>query len=210
MATSLANGQVLQVRHVVMLNNQVGQIIRNYRVNAVTLVAPNDLDAAAWLDGIAAPLIKALCTSGATYRGTGVQIIQPLPRLQEVHSTANQGPCVVAGGPLPTQTSGIISLYTNLAGRSGRGRVYVPFPSTNNLDANGHPDILYGPPLSNLAAYLIAGQTVPTLGGSANLVPVIYHRSTGGTTDLTMSVIHNKWATQRRRGDYGRTNVQPF
>ena len=44
-------------------------------------------------------------------------------------------------------------------------------------------------------------------GNTATLIPVIFHRGNGTTTDITLCKPRPLWATQRRRGDFGRINA---
>jgi hypothetical protein len=51
---------------------------------------------------------------------------------------------------------------------------------------------------------------IPNGAGSLNMSPVIWHRSTNTFTLINGYVVRPKFATQRRRGDFGRVNIMPF
>jgi hypothetical protein len=210
MAVPLAVGDILQTRFVSYLSPQLGQVVRHYRVSGITLVPPTDQDAADQLDATFRPLIRAVLCIAASYRGTGVQRLRPLPKTVEVHSSAAAAAGLDAADPLPMQTAGLISLRTAIAGKANRGRSYLPFPSINANNLSGHPAILYLAALDTLAVALTQQQTITVLGGAATLDPVIFHRGTGTGTVIVSRKTNSSWATQRRRGDLGRTNVVPF
>lgn len=116
----------------------------------------------------------------------------------------------LAGDVLPTQTAGLITKRTAVPGRRGRGRAYIPFPTESYNDANGLPTNAYMTPAGALAFSISQSVLVGTLIDGNYLDPVILHRDTGGTSDILATLARQKWATQRRRGSYGRPNVSPF
>lgn len=109
--------------------------------------------------------------------------------------------------PLPTQDTGIVSLNTLKSGRAYRGRFYFPFPLVSQLDAtDSTPTAAYVTALKNLADALVKTWNVVGAGGTATLVPTIYHRANQTNDQIIGYVAKKLWATQRRRGDYGRLN----
>ena len=112
---------------------------------------------------------------------------------------------------LPTQTSGIITFNPAVTGRGRKGRIFVPFPKSSKLDVDGTPTASYVIDLQNYANALAIGSTFPILGaggGSAVAVPTVYQRATDTHSDIATFLARKEWATQRRRGNYGRPNPQ--
>lgn len=122
---------------------------------------------------------------------------------------ANQG--ALAGDPLPKQVSGIITKRTGNPGSKGRGRCYIPFPTEGVNDATGVPTAAYTTLLSNLAAALQQNLLIGLAPNTTTLSPCVFRRSNPASSFLVLShQQRNRWATQRRRGDYGKSNVSPF
>lgn len=211
MATLLADGDIIEVRHVSHYDDQVGLNRRYFEVSNSAGGGITDQEAAGGLDGIAAPLYKACMAAAATYRGVSVQRALPAPRTVAVVSTANAGAGLNAGDVLPKQVSGLISLRTDFAGRAFRGRAYIPFPSEASNAADSQPVAGYITVLDNLAAYLIGAHIIAGGGGaSATLTGVLWRPPAGVTYTYAQAISSNRWATQRRRGDYGAQNPLPF
>lgn len=149
----------------------------------------------------------ALVTSAATYLGISLQRIAPValdPVVKEAVGVSGQ----VLGEPLPRQVCGLISWRTGEAGRSNRGRMYVPFPSeTDNLTGEG-PTPNYTARMQNLADFFIGGVPHSGSGGlwTINLIPIIWGPTKGLGLEINGAAIRTGWATQRRRGTYGRQN----
>jgi hypothetical protein len=105
----------------------------------------------------------------------------------------------------PTQVSGIASFQAAISSRKGRSRMYVPFPPTSWVDTDATPAPGYITSLDALAASLIAN--VPLVGAvTYSTEAVIWHRSTLTTDPIISKRANKRWATQRRRGNYGDVN----
>lgn len=107
---------------------------------------------------------------------------------------------------ISTQTSGICTLKTALAGRKYRGRFYMPFPVADNVDTDGSPNAGYVADLDTLAGDIVTDITITPAGGSSEISPVIWHKATSTFTPVTGHTARKEWATQRRRGQFGRPN----
>lgn len=174
-------------------------------------------DVANNLEGGLSPAMIAILNNNAVFKGIGVQSVNAPIILAEAFANAHAG--VGASGPnaLPRQTCGLIRLKDGRAGRSGRGRLYMPFPSTLDNAGGGAPTAGYVTRLGTVAA-LVANPFVVTVGpNSATMVPVLYHRLRVGppivpasSTPITTHLESTLWATQRRRGSYGRPNTSPI
>lgn len=111
---------------------------------------------------------------------------------------------------MPRQAAALIAKKTAIAGRAGRGRVYIPFGGVDNVDADGH---ITAPGLALLQAIAIRTLTTQIYGGggtTTTLIPMLFHRSTITADEVVDWTARVKIATQKRRGDYGRPNNLPW
>jgi hypothetical protein len=144
---------------------------------------------------------------------------RPEPPSVGAVSSASGRMGLVVGASLPLQVSGLISLKTDLATRRGRGRIYVPFPSASQSGTAGGASQAYVDNLVILKEMMIGDRGM--IGGGADITwrPVIFGRRRDATIDqpalpeifveVKSGTALGKWATQRRRGAYGRANVPP-
>lgn len=117
---------------------------------------------------------------------------------------------------VPTQTRPILSWQTAQAGRAFRGRLFLPTPTIDFVSAPGFPTAAY------LAIANAFGSAVlPNVGVSGTTwTPVIAHRrviSVGPpkviswTSDAIIArIARGEFGTQRKSGNYGRTNTEPW
>jgi hypothetical protein len=202
-------GDVYEIKFQMQESLQLGMNVRHYRVVTSTPPEP-PLDAiAAQLGGIFAPLYLLLLSSEADYVLTSARRIFPLPLTIEGVSNAGAGAGAIAGDLLPKQVAGIITLRSALAGRRNRGRAYIPFPSETSNTATATPVAAYIAALAILGVAYTADRTITVGAGSIVLRPVIWRRASSSSVDITSSLARSVWATQRRRGDYGRPNLPP-
>jgi len=155
---------------------------------------------------------KALVDDAHQYRGTGVQLIFPPPPAVEGTATANAGAGHVVGGDaLPKQVAGLISWRTAFAGRRYRGRSFIPFPGESDNSEQQVPTAGYVTRLATLAGKIAIPPLITSISGAnANLELVIWHRDSSTYTPVNNYIVRSFWATQRRRGDFGRPNAAPF
>lgn len=204
---TLALNDLLEFKVYCSLGAQLAINVLHYRVTAITGASTTTASAAARLEFLIQAEYKALLVALATFRGVGVKRLFPsTPTIEEFSSIAS-GLGDVGGDPLPKQSAGIITKQTGLAGRANRGRMYIPFPGEDSNDGDGDPTAAYVGDLGALAAILEVPQTVGTAPNDATIQPILYHRLDGSFTFLTNFLPRNKWGTQRRRGDYGKTNA---
>lgn len=204
-------GDTWEVKVGCYCKGQAGINILHYDVQSVdgTPQTPEALALAA--DTIFAPLYKALLANDASYYGVAVKRVRPLTPTAIVVSASLIGPGgAMNGGALPTQVSGIITKQGELEGRANRGRVYVPFPGDTFMDpTTSSPTAGYQTALIALKDTLIGDLNVGTLPNQTVLQPVIYDRLTGARRSIVSGRANQKWATQRRRGNYGAANPYP-
>lgn len=189
--------------------SQVGMYSNHYRVSAVTGAGTTLGAIASQLDVLFRALTKAVLASNATYRGVVARMIWPAPPSPPAIESANFGPGLVAGDAMALQVAGVISLYTQFAGRAYRGRRYIPFPSETDNGPNGIPTAGYLAGLDAIKNQLLQTLTVGA-ADSVTLVPCLFHRRDNSTNDLRGGLSRTGWGTQRRRSYFGRQNPQPF
>lgn len=135
----------------------------------------------------------SLVTSGVTATEVRTALITESTGLQtqlaeDVVSYAG----TAVGSALPADVAITVSLRTQLANRSGRGRFYLPQPAQSTSTASGR--------IATAAVTAIIGALEPawaTYGGWA--VPVIYSRTMRATQEITSFNVGDLYDTQRRR-----------
>lgn len=211
MSVGLSTLMTLQVTVVTAQQDQIGLNILHYHCYGIAGGAVTDVDFCSAVDALYAPLYKPLLNATAEYRGIIAQIVYP-SRFVAVFSSANSGIGTAGADPMPKQVCGFISKRTIFAGRNQRGRSYIPFPSqSSNSAPDDIPSAGYMTDLAVLAIQMSALVTVTAAGNTADLRPVIWSPAEEATPKI-IEVCRglDVWATQRRRGDYGRKNVPPI
>jgi len=204
-------GDVYQVSPMCFYDDQLGILALHMSVQSVVAGGPTDLQLAAFLDNVWAPLIKPTIPAVVDYIGFQVQKVFPAPRLNAAHSVAHAGVGTATGNPLPTQTAGLINGSSSVPGRSGHARVYPAFPATSHNDTDASPTAGYLTLLDNIAAELLINRIVAGAGAAtATLAYGVFSRKLGVCSPFTETGPEDGWATQRRRGFFGRPNVRPF
>lgn len=206
----MAVGDIYELVTTTFGDQQIGVNVLHYVVSASTPPEPAIFIVASQASVIFGPLYIALLNVNFEYNSLSAQRIRPLPVGAKAISTSAQGPGVVAGDPLPKQTSGLIAKRTSLGGRRNRGRAYVAFPAEDDSTGNAQPSPGYVAALGNLANQMAAVIVVADGPGSITLQPVVFSRTAPETaTPITNCTPSDFWATQRRRGDFGRPNMPP-
>lgn len=208
--TLLAVGDILEARTIMSLDEQLGINVRHWRVKSIDMGAPVLSRVAVELSGQSSAEYKVALTSKAQYHGVGVRRLTPTPTLEAV-SDAAAGPGV--GGPTPQakQVTGIITLRSDTPGRRARGRMYIPFPATDANEANGNPTAAYLANLDDLGNDHVGDVIIDDLAGNvATITSIVWSKKFSQFYPITGKTVRDKWATQRRRGDYGATNEAPF
>lgn len=220
MSTPLVVGDVVRLRIWLALNTATQAAVNtvNYVVAAVGATPATDQDVANQMDFLLAPLYRPLVSALATYRGCQAQILKSTPpypaKSAIVFSNTHAGVGTGSADLLPTQTCGVGSFQTNLAGAKNRGRLYIAFPSVGDQTGSGVPTSGYVASALTLIQTLAAGIAVVGTG-TATMVRVILHgKDKSGVVDAPTPVQHSTmdviWGTQRRRGAFGRQNISPI
>lgn len=210
MAAVILLGDVYEVKFASQCAGQAGINVTHWVCNTVTGGGALDTTFASVLDTAMAPLYKLVMGANATYYGVRVQRISPLPKSLPVVAAGFTGIGGAGPGCLPTQVSGIITWQSAVAGRKYRGRSYVPFPYSGAQDTVlDAPTAAYKAALQNLANGMAGPYTPATGGGTSFMLACIWHRLSATVTPITNGRANQKFATQRRRGNYGAANAYP-
>lgn len=205
----MAVGDIYEARFFCRFADQTSVNVRHWRVSAQSGAIPTAAAIALRLSQLTEAEYKAVLSIQAEFRGVGVRQLVVVPKPAEALDGSEAGNGTSVGDALPGQVAGLISLRTNFAGRSGRGRVYIPFPTEAQNDVDGEPTLAYIGNAQNLAAVLAQSWTLVAGTDSTTFQPIVWNRKLAQYTIITSSIVRTKWATQRRRGDFGRPNVSP-
>lgn len=186
--------------------DQVSENVLYYQITAISGTGPTPGKFATDYSTAVNVAYKAMLTGEANYAGITVQNVTQLPIVSPANNTADAGGGTAGVIALPRQSSGLIQKRNGFGGHRNRGRLYIPFPCGEDCDTDGTPADTYMTKAAALAAILVSHLT---MGAGANTVvigPVLYDRPSGGATALTTFRAVKKWATQKRRGSFGRPN----
>lgn len=215
---SVVSGDVVLTRTVCSFAGQVSMNVAGWTVGTVVAAGVTLLEIADDLDAFFSAVYPALLTNNAQYYGLGARKFVGQRLSLEFAGTANVSAGTGGATPLPTQTCGMVTKQSAVAGPAGRGRIYVPFPDASMNAAPGIPTAGYMTNLGLMAARYANPRVVVGAGGSVTLTPAIvrYPRPNLptpillGTTPWANATARQKWATHRTRGVYGRLNSLPF
>lgn len=210
---ALAVDDVVEMISVCKTTDQIGLNIFHYKVTTIN-VLPSALsllvDRLLVLNFDTA--MRALISSAAEYRGLMTRILKPTLSVQFLDSRGAGGG-TVGGDLLPRQVSGLLSKRSAVAGRRKGGRFYVPFPGEDDNAATSVPTAGYVARLDTLGITLASQLNFGLIGVA---VPVIYQRPPRffpllyDTRGIATIRSNPAWATQRRRGSFGRVNISPL
>jgi hypothetical protein len=191
-------------------DNQVGINIRYFFTTGVIGAGLSEQQLLDAWSARAAVLYKTWLVDSATFLGMTMSPILTAPPVNTYLSTVGQGPGTVSSDPLPKQIAGIIRLTTGIVGRGNNGRVYVPFPAEAYNGVDNKPTLTALDVLSSIALLWSNAQTFMSGADGVTASPLLFHRVTNTATNIARGVAVPSWATQRRRGDFGRQNPIPF
>jgi len=209
--TPFGLADILEVKAYNWASGQLGLNVGHFIVTGLTSGTPTTAALAAEMDGPFATAYKPAMSFNADHIGIGVRLLDPTVSYPEWQNGDSAGPGTDTGDMMPTAICGIITKKTAIIGRAGRGRVYVPFPSEMRNSDDGHPTAGYTVLLNAVASLWCAvwTPTIPTVVG-LELSPIVFHRASFTSDLITGSISRSLWATQHRRGDYGKGNPRPF
>jgi hypothetical protein len=215
----LAFGDILLVRFWCVDTEQASVNSVWYHVDTVGFVPATDQDVADTFNTSYAPLFLGILNANAEFRGVEAQMrnnVAPYSALGAVvFNNSLAGPGVAGPNALPRQTCGLGSFQTMFAGPGQRGRIYYPFPCTADDDTTGKPTAGYQTRIGTITNDLTLPATIAVGGRSATLGRILVHRKNKAGVIPPISTIVGgtfavRWATQRRRGSFGRPNTSPI
>jgi len=133
---------------------------------------------------ITADVVVSQVNTGLITTETGQQ--------QELIETAHSIAGSAADPAMPADVALVVSLRTDVANRSGRGRFYLPQPASAELTADGRFN-------QTSQGNLIAALAYAWTGFTGSGIPVLYSRLNRVTTTLTKFDVGDLFDTQRRR-----------
>jgi len=167
-----------------------------------------------------APLYKAVMSSAAFFRGATGQRFRSgvLPPSFTERAIAHAGAGTRGASMLPPQTAFVISFKTDNG--KIRGRNYIPFPSSGDMDANGTPSADYLIAVDFITGNMTSGLVLAKAGVTTTLRQLVYSPAVApdppipgraeAFTPVTTWSRQDGFGTQRRRGYYGRQNAVPL
>jgi hypothetical protein len=140
------------------------------------------------------PGYATLCSADVSIQRITTGEISPLTGQQQTLRESNVD---IAGtseaNALPADVAIVVSLRSPVANRTGRGRFYLPQPTTDALTAVGRLDETAQ---STIVDALTAAWTQANAAGEN---PVIYSRTQRATREITSFNVGDLFDTQRRR-----------
>jgi hypothetical protein len=199
--------EVWRVNFYLWVDGQIGITGINTFINMVTGAPVNAGDLAFAYMAATDPNFTLLTANAVLILGARASRVKgagPDPQAGIATSTSTGSS---ANPPMPQQASGIMSYYTIFAGRSKRGRMYIPFPSVGDQDTDASPIQNYADRITALGDNIMGVTAFTGIStGSANINWVIWHKATLTTDDVASHIGRKRWATQKRRGNYGKLN----
>lgn len=140
------------------------------------------------------PGYATLCSADVSIQRITTGEISPLTGQQQTLRESNVNiPGSAEANALPADVAIVVSLRSPVANRTGRGRFYLPQPTTNALTAVGRLDETAQ---STIVDALLAAWTQANAAGEN---PVIYSRTQRATREITSFNVGDLFDTQRRR-----------
>ena len=207
----LAVGDVVEARTVWWMDNQLGVNTFHWQVSAVVNATIEGVLSA--FEGATGLAVGSLASANAEYRGMQFRRVQPNPTAMFVSKEAMPANGGLPGTDLPTQVSTIVKKRTAHAGPTGRGRNYFPFPTTHLLGTEGNVDLAVAGPIfdGTIKPALFEPMVVIDFQTNDGVVfePGVWSRRTTAFHPITQTELNEYFATQRKRGDFGKQNPKP-
>jgi len=203
----LQQGDVLEVIFYATMGNQTSMNVRRYEVSSAPIPDIQMEFLSQLMGEYHETEYSAMMAQEAIYRGTSIRRIEPTRTIEIL--SLRSAPGTVASEALPAQVAGLITFLTPLPGAAGRNRAYIPFPAEGDNGENT-PTVGYIGRLTTLANLMAETVTLISVATEqAILEPLIYPGPEGVHQFVAGVRANEKWATQRRRGNYGSPNNLP-
>jgi len=212
MSQNIADGEtlVLEVHIWSASHVQLSVLRRYYRVTTLLGGPITFLNVATAYSNLVEASYKDLIYNGATFRGVRVRRVAPANDDNWAIFTGDAGVGISGPNALPLQTSGLITFGGPTMGARGLGRQYIPFPAVLDNTAAGEPTVGYKNRVAVLGGLIVADLSVAS-GGSSVVLSHVNWRS-GSLAFQYLDIVQRvgNWATQRKRGSYGKANQPAF
>jgi len=211
MAVLLVDNQVFKLQLFCKLNNQYAVNALDFRVINSAVGGVTDQAAVDELSSVFGTLLRDCMSNDASYFGAKLTIYDPVLPVPVV-SNVGAGNGSDNSQALPSQTCGLIKKMTAFAGRRGRGRIYIPFPSEDFNSDDGFPTAGYLAVAEAVALQLRTTVGVVLGAGSAEMQCGLARITLGAPTfiPITVTNVRTAWATQRRRSSINQGDSVPF
>lgn len=221
MAVALGLGDLIKARAWVKDGDQAAVNTIYYLCTGGNTGGVTDQDVASSLQVNWNPFYVSLINNNAEWRGVQVYTKPATPGFPLAPVFDNSNPLIGTAGPiaLPKQTCSLIRFQSGQGGRQFRGRIYLPFPASADTALDGAPSASYQTRLLALATFLQNTFFLTDVSGTKFIpcIQVIEHGPYGKPpqpppvpSPILQWNISSRWATQRRRGAFGRLNASPI
>lgn len=157
--------------------------------------------------------LKAIVSSNAVFLGWSAVHLPNPDKLATEYSTLGTGAGTSGDDMLPRQSAGLIKFTSPIAGKHGQGHMYIPFPALVDCEGPGEPKDSYVTRLNDIGGVLSADLNLAdTTGGDGNLRSCLrpITGTVGEPAQIDGFVSYKAFATQKRRGSFGKLNRSPF
>lgn len=209
MALNLALNDVIKAQIVCQDFEQVSINSVYYKVTGIGSPAATLADFCRNFSAAVAPVVKPLISNTAVFMEVVGQVVNPLPLMARVVDSGDLGDGTGGAIGMARQASGLLSFYTDQAGPGFRGRIYVPFPSTSAARLYGLCTTAYTDDLNALGDAMRDLIAVSSGGRTATIEMGLWKRAGNIFTPITKTEGRGVFATQKKRGSYGRANTVP-
>jgi len=215
MGTAVQANDLLAIRSWNTLQDQAAVTTFNWQCISVTGGGITDQDFADAHNTTYGTLHKNSMPPSATHRGIQCYIIKRVGALPPpVKSIGAAGDGTVGTNPVPKNTAAILKYSGFARGPRGRGRVFLPFISTDLVTINGLPDPALDILLNSFASFLLTPMVVTVGANSATFVfGVVSRNPPAGPMTFQQALTcesATKFGQMHKRGDYGRPNQSPI
>lgn len=208
-------GDLIRAAFRCQTGGQQGEVTCEYSVTAVAGTGISTQDAADQLTILSDAQWPAILTPQSHTLGVRVELVNRANAqvLQSAYGVDSRDPGVVSGPMAPGGAAAIVRKRTGLAGPGFRGRMFVPFIPASFLSDSGELTAASRVTYLTFANALISVMTLTVGANSVTLTPSIEHRVSDRfplpVTDqyITTVDVPGLVGYQRRRGDYGKPNI---
>lgn len=158
--------------------------------SAIDTVHPTSVD---WINTFWTGGYDAFCTAGVQVTGVNTrEIVQGTGRQVRLRQSAVSLVGASVGATLGADVCIVVSLRTDLANRSGRGRFYLPQPADNTVSVEGRI-------AASAVTGIVSALTAAWTGVTTVQTPVVYSRVSAAVNEVESFDIGDLFDTQRRR-----------